>query len=44
MPWGRDNSSYRREFEKERQRMAQLWDAYEEQEKELDRLKEEVAE
>ncbi len=32
--------NYKREFEKERQRLAQLWDAYEDQEKEVNHLKE----
>ncbi len=32
----------KRELEKERQRLAQLWDAYEDQEKEVNRLKERV--
>jgi len=34
--------NYKREFEKERQRLAQLWDAYEDQEKEVNHLKEQV--
>ncbi len=34
--------NYKREFEKERQRLAQLWDAYEDQEKEVNNLKEQV--
>jgi len=34
--------NYKREFEKERQRLAQLWDAYEDQEKEVNNLKENV--
>jgi len=35
--------NYKREFERERQRLAQLWDAYEDQEKEMSNLKEQVA-
>ena len=34
--------NYKREFEKERQRLAQLWDAYEDQEKELGNLRDQV--
>ena len=34
--------NYKREFEKERQRLAQLWDAYEDQEKEVNDLKDQV--
>jgi chromosome segregation ATPase len=34
--------NYKREFEKERQRLAQLWDAYEDQEKEVNHLKDQV--
>lgn len=34
--------NYKREFEKERQRLAQLWDAYEDQEKEVNNLKDQV--
>jgi chromosome segregation ATPase len=35
--------NYKREFERERQRLAQLWDAYEDQEKEVTNLKEQVS-
>jgi chromosome segregation ATPase len=34
--------NYKREFEKERQRLAQLWDAYEDQEKEVNNLKDQT--
>jgi chromosome segregation ATPase len=33
---------YKREFEKERQRLAQLWDAYEGQEKQINGLQEQI--
>lgn len=40
MSWrSREDTAYKREFEKERQRLAQLWDAYEEADREREELR-----
>ena len=44
MPRGRGDEGYRLQLEQERLRLAQLWDAYEDQEREINQMKEELAE